>query len=467
MKKSLLLIGLVFIAFSCHKKMGFDALVDLGSKQFAGLDYARAIVSLSEAERLAEKGDDNVRLGQVYRMIGQSYDKSGNYPEAISYLIRAYKAYEEAGKPANARQSLFEAGLVYYNLQDYAQAEQAFRTVIHGASQAADTLMEASSLSAYSALCLEQEKQNPTMAISMLARVSNELKCPLMSEEQGLLAYSYSLLGNDKEAQRWLKLAEKSAESEEEYSKLKFREYQVASRQKDYQKALYALENVMQYSNSVRLDDLKDSVLSYQMNYFGEQRDMAQARLQATRLRTFLAIAILLAVLFSLAGYFRAQKMESEKLLAKEKEETEKYMSLAEEMKSRLKSTSRMDVLERLCENYYVYEGTDNLQSKVLNEVKAVISELRENPKTFSELEQNLNTAHGNVVAKFKEQIPRLKEEDIRLFVFTSSGLSNTAMSTLLGLEKSVVYNRIYRLKGRISKAEAPDKELFLQMLNS
>ena len=57
------------------------------------------------------------------------------------------------------------------------------------------------------------------------------------------------------------------------------------------------------------------------------------------------------------------------------------------------------------------------------------------------------------MVRKFREQVPRLKDEDVKLFVFAASGLSSTAMSTLLGMEKSVVYNRIYRLKGRIAKA--------------
>ena len=70
------------------------------------------------------------------------------------------------------------------------------------------------------------------------------------------------------------------------------------------------------------------------------------------------------------------------------------------------------------------------------------------------------------MVRKFREQVPRLKDEDVKLFVFAASGLSSTAMSTLLGMEKSVVYNRIYRLKGRIAKAGAPDGENFLQLLN-
>lgn len=92
---------------------------------------------------------------------------------------------------------------------------------------------------------------------------------------------------------------------------------------------------------------------------------------------------------------------------------------------------------------------------------------LREDPKQVETLEKMLDNSRDGIVTKFKEQIPRLKEDDIRIFVFAASGLSSTAMSTLLELDKPVVYNRIYRLKGRIAKSEAPDKEIFLDALNS
>lgn len=452
---------------SCAGKPSAGESAELAASQIADGDYGRAAISLSNAETLAKKAEDYALLGRIYRSKGEICDATGDYPEAIRNYIRSIKSFERAEKPANARQSLYQAGIAYYNVEDYRQAEQAFRTVIHEAHQAADTLMESSALDAYANLCLEQEKQDPELAISILTRISRELGYPLRSREQGMLAYAHSLLGNRQEAERWIRAAARSAETEEERSQVKFREYQIASRNGDYRTALSSLEEVMEYNNTVQLSDLKDSVMRYQMEYFSQQSSTAQEKLHATRLRTLLIIALLLAMMFSLLGYFRVRKSDTERLLEEEKQEREKYMSLAEELKGRLRTAPNFEVLERLCEKYYVYEGTDNLQPKILSEVKSVIGGLREDPKQVETLEKMLDNSHDGIVSKFKAQIPRLKEDDIRIFIFAASGLSSTAMSTLLELDKPVVYNRIYRLKGRIAKSEAPDKEIFLEALNS
>ncbi len=461
------ILSVFFCTIGCSRKAELEELSTRGLAQVASKDYARAMVTLSEAERLAIEKDDLFSLGKIYRAMGESYDATADYPGAIRAYIKSIKAYERAGKPANARQSLYQAGLAYYNIEDYKQAEQAFRTVIYEAHEAADTLMESSALDAYADLCLEQEKQDPELAISILSRIKNELGFQLKSREYGMLAYSYSLLGNKSEAEKWLRLASKTASSEEEKSQAKFREYQIASRNGDYKTALSSLEDVMEYNNTVRLNELRDSVMRYQMEYFSEQNLAAQEKLRANRLGTMLLLALLLAVLFSFVGYYRIRKADTERQLEEEKSEREKYMSLAEELKGRLKTAPNFDVLERLCEKYYVYEGTDNLQPKILNEVKSVIDGLRTDPKQIEELEKMLDNNRDGIVSKFKEQIPRLKDDDVRIFIFAASGLSSTAMSTLLELDKPVVYNRIYRLKGRIAKSDAPDKEIFLDALNS
>ena len=119
-------------------------------------------------------------------------------------------------------------------------------------------------------------------------------------------------------------------------------------------------------------------------------------------------------------------------------------------------------VLERLCEQYYVYEGTENLQPKILKEVKNMIESLRSDS---SALEDMLNRRYDGLMDKFRAQFGSLKEDDIRLFCFLSAGFSSTTISTLMEHDKQYIYNRIYRLKGRISGSSAPDKALFLGYL--
>ena len=111
---------------------------------------------------------------------------------------------------------------------------------------------------------------------------------------------------------------------------------------------------------------------------------------------------------------------------------------------------SNFTILERLCEQYYVYEDTDKFQKKIIQEVSEIIDELRKDPKTQKDLEAWLNATQDNVVSKLRADHPEFKEEEIRLFCYISAGFTPTMISVLLKKDKSVVYNRVSRLKAKI-----------------
>ena len=318
------------------------------------------------------------------------------------------------------RQTLFNVGKKYYEEKDFVKAETAFKKALAAAYSAKDTLMEASILRSYSALLVDKEEPSAWAAINMLGRVSSDLGQDLSKADMEVLAYAFSLLNNSEEAAAWMKKARS-------------------------------------------IEEKKDVVPSEKPDY--------------SAIRLWALIFLFTAILATMFWYFRVKKLQNEKALDEEKQESEKYMDLAADLQAKLQaankrlpsekhlSIAKFDVLERLCEQYYVYEGTDNLQSKILKEVKNVIQELRSN-KSLDGLEMMLNKNYDNVVVKLKEQMPKLSNEDLRLFVFVASGFSSTTISTILEKEKSVVYNRIWRLKNRISASEAPDKDFFLECLN-
>ena len=294
-----------------------------------------------------------------------------------------------------------------------------------------------------------------------------------------MLAYAYSLTGDYAEAAEWIAKAMQTAETPAQKAQIKFREYQVESRAGNSAKALVALEAVTEHTNSVQNATLQRSVESARKEYQAQQFELSQQRLRTNRLIIAFVLLAAMAVVFALTGYIRYRRLEAAKALAEEKAETEKYMTIAEELQGRLKAASKrlpsekhmsiakFDLLERLCEQYYVYEGTDNLQGKILKEVKSVIDGLREDPRAIKGLEMMLDRNCNGLVTRLKEQMPRLKGEDVKLFIFAASGFSSTTISTILEKDKGIIYNRIWRLKGKISASEAPDKEEFLESINS
>lgn len=187
------------------------------------------------------------------------------------------------------------------------------------------------------------------------------------------------------------------------------------------------------------------------------------------------ALALLVtAILATLVLYFWARKAQLEKQLLEEREENERMMSVAEDLERRLshlkqqkKNTPALgvDVLDRLCEQYYVYEGTDNLQPRIVKEVRSVVEGLRTDAAMQRSLEQALNEQNNQVMEKLRAFFPRWKEEDFLLYLFTAFGFSSTTLSTLLEKDKPYIYNHLYRLKERIKVSGSPDRDLFLACL--
>ena len=221
------------------------------------------------------------------------------------------------------------------------------------------------------------------------------------------------------------------------------------------------------------------SAEAFYRNYFFLDDDHADSLARAyrykelQRMRLSNLALLLAAILSTLVLYFWARKSQAEKLLLMEKEENERILSTAEDLQVRLNalrgrqkgSDIGLDMLDRLFEQYYVYEGTDNLQPKVLKEVRTLVEGLRGNSKLRQSLEKSLNDSHDGVMRRFRTAFPALKEEDYLLYMFTVSGFSSTTISTLLEKDKPYVYNRLYRLKERIKSTDTADRDYLLAQL--
>ena len=445
------------------------AFYHLGKMQLESGNPGGALVSLSKAENLSK---DDYLSGRICREIAKTFNYLMNNADEASYMKKAAEYFAKAGYTDESGMALLQTGQAYFNLGDYDSAEEIYKSVLYTSHQNRDTLLEVNTLRAYSSLNLSKSEQDPVLAINMLARVSDQLGFTLSSTDKGNLAYAYCLLGRNSQADKWLAEALRSAESDDQRNNLRFREYQIKAREGNNSGALSALESVMEKNNESMNSALIQSVISSQKSYYEKETSTAREKLESARLRFYILVLFIFILAIIGYNYYRLQRLRVQKELSEEKAETERVMSLAEDLRKQLQEVSNQpsgkmsenfEVLERLCEQFYIYEGTDNLQPKILKEVNSIIDELRSNP---AYLEQILNSNSNGIMKKFRSQFPLLKEEDIRLFCFNAAGLSSTTISTLFGKDKQYIYNRLYRLKGRISSSNAPDKDLFMKYIS-
>ena len=131
--------------------------------------------------------------------------------------------------------------------------------------------------------------------------------------------------------------------------------------------------------------------------------------IERSRSRLGMLALLVAGVLATLVLYFWARKIQTERLLAEKQAENERYLSAAEDLQSKLSALKAdrprmggIDTLDRLCEQYYVFEGTSNLQPRILNEVKAIVEGLRSDTKTQKNLEQALDERAGGVMKRLR-----------------------------------------------------------------
>lgn len=450
------------------------ALYCLGRTQYNDHNYSSAIISYTKALEYAEKAGDPFREGLICLDMARTSGVSGNSADEILYLARASEAFKASGAKEKSQETLLEIGRVQASQGQFGTAEEIFKSVLFDSHEMKDTLLEIRSLEAYASLAVSKDEPDPSLAIDMLGRAANELHYPLTPEDKGILAYSYSLSGNQKEAFRWLSEAKAAVETEDDAADIDFREYQIASRSGDATRALKALERVTEYGNKSQASSLQEAVSASQREYIQGQADIQAEKLRAARLRLLLlALTALLAagVLFGVYYFYRSKQ---ERILAEEIAERDRYMSIAEDLRGRLAAQDDRSVqgpgfeaLERLCEQYYIYEGTGNLQPRILKEVKSIVEGLRSDKKVRKNLEDMLDRTKGGVMTLLRSEFPSWKEEDFQLYGFTAAGFSSTTISALMEKEKSVIYNRVWRLKGRISNSSSEHKDFFLRCLDN
>ena len=458
------------------------ALYCLGRTQYNDHNYSSAIISYTKALEYAEKAGDPFREGLICLDMARTSGVSGNSADEILYLARASEAFKASGAKEKSQETLLEIGRVQASQGQFGTAEEIFKSVLFDSHEMKDTLLEIRSLEAYASLAVSKDEPDPSLAIDMLGRAANELHYPLTPEDKGILAYSYSLSGNQSEAFRWLSEAKTAVETEDDAADIDFREYQIASRSGDATRALKALERVTEYGNKSQASSLQEAVSASQREYIQGQADIQAEKLRAARLRLLLlALTALLAagVLFGVYYFYRSKQ---ERILAEEIAERDRYMSIAEDLRGRLGKAEEIlrsaqddrsvqgpgfEALERLCEQYYIYEGTGNLQPRILKEVKSIVEGLRSDKKVRKNLEDMLDRTKGGVMTLLRSEFPSWKEEDFQLYGFTAAGFSSTTISALMEKEKSVIYNRVWRLKGRISNSSSEHKDFFLRCLDN
>lgn len=142
-------------------------------------------------------------------------------------------------------------------------------------------------------------------------------------------------------------------------------------------------------------------------------------------------------------------------------------MQSAVELKTVLNQTEEkwLTTLSNLCNTYYEVYAKETVRSKVAKEALATIEEVACKDEFFAGMETKLNDRSAGLMRLFRERMPRLREDEYRLFMLNALGFSVPTICLLLHEKREVVYNRRVRLRMKIQESDIAEKDLFAEAL--
>lgn len=127
---------------------------------------------------------------------------------------------------------------------------------------------------------------------------------------------------------------------------------------------------------------------------------------------------------------------------------------------------SKFEVVSAFCEQYFEFNGSDADKQRLFLEVKRQVDKLRADDFIL-ELESLINNCENNIIKRFSDQFPDIKEIDLKIMIYSIVGFRAKAICTFLDISQSNLYTRRSRLIKKIEQSDAKDKEEFLQFINN
>ncbi len=178
-----------------------------------------------------------------------------------------------------------------------------------------------------------------------------------------------------------------------------------------------------------------------------------------------------------------SQEFEVEKTARKilvddlEEERTQRQLLIEHMAKEKEEAEHRKEIIKTLFSGQYQYlegiisaiqESKDSATAKrrIANSMTGFVDELSYQSKKVKELEKKVDTIYKSLMSDFRSDLPKLKEIDYRLFLFSVMGFSIPSISMLLKVEKiEDVYNRKRHLKDKIKRLDSRKAERYLSYL--
>ncbi|MBQ8629745.1 MAG: tetratricopeptide repeat protein [Prevotella sp.] len=447
-------------------------------------EYSSAITSLLKAEKIAVASENNLYLGLIYRSFSDIYNNIYNNVESLNYAHKAYDHFKKSGTDTYSDWALWDIGRAYHNCHKYELSIHTANEVINlgHLKRNKDLIIDGLRLVGMSYFANNQFNE----AIKTYNTILDEYPNQVSSDDYRNLGLSYLGIGEIDTAEQCLSVISQYDTTQQ------WLPYEISKHLGNYEYALKALEEEHRFQDKILRTVISQNVTAAVSNYWDYEQVVQEKDLQHERNTKIIAIfvlatiIILVSIIMSLILKSKNKEIEANMLLAsnlknmlqaKENETQNLQHSYDERIESKeLENLSmqnaintlfeqRFATIDRLSSAYYEYQGTVNEKHKIYTDVMNLVSGLGTDKKTLKELEGFVNTYRNNLMIRFRETFPEMKESDCILYLYSVAGFSSRAISIFINEKLEVVYNRKSRLKQKINRRLTQENNIFTQFL--
>ncbi len=444
---SLISIAVNYYADSDDTYHRMKAHLYQGIVKYYAQNYPASLIACLEAKADAEALNDKYWLGRVARGLVVVFNHTYNNAEELRYSQMAYDCFKETDRADLYRWAIYELALSYHNISYYDNS-------VEFATQALDEAIEHNDSSLARASIRQLGKSNFAMlnydeALKAYKHLCAEYTVSI--EDSAFLALSYQRCGDTKNANEIF-----SAISSYSGGIISWAQCEILMAEKDTVRAFGALNNLYKKQNATLMSVIRQNMNGVISDYYHSKGKIKEAELQASRLTSLIIILISIIVvgIAVCLWYIQHKKAQQHKKIASNLRD---FLDIKEQECSQAEQTIRnllhnkFKELDRLCQ---LYDSTGNnkmLKPQILKEAERLLAGLSLNGSTIAELESEVNLCSSNLMHDLRNDLPDMKEEDYKLYLYTLLGFSSAAISLLLNVnDVTKIYSRKKRLKIKI-----------------
>lgn len=425
---------------------------------------AQALVSFYKAKDLAEKADSNFWAAMACRGISDTYMQTYNRTEELAFAQKEYDHFKRSGRQPHLNFALLDLGRAYGNNEQWEKTLTITDQLIDSAQLHADPYLHYAALQLKSWVFLKEKNYSDAYPILLdicdgeFAQTIDSLNLCQAMVHKDMCTSAIPILDNISDTHPGAK---------------NMIWYVIYKKTGQYDKALLESERTDSIAGRILRTTMSQNIAGTLSDYFEMEKKINEAEIKAARLQKW--IIILLGTML-VSGCVAVGAW----LYLRRKRDIEEKVNLAEQLRlSRADNTksadiiaylwkSKFELLEQLCNILISNNGDEEVSKpKIANAVTKLIKELSDAGDRINALEKKTNSLCDNVCSDFRNDLPNLKEEDYRLFLFSIHGLSLATITLLLGETKiQSIYNRKKRLKVKINSLSSDKRDRYLAWLD-